>query len=64
MTTPDQTSAELKALRQRLKDGKLESADISFLDALVSKAEADGLGQLIGGKRVVARLPNGMDIIK
>jgi hypothetical protein len=54
----------VKDLRQRLKSGKLSDDDTRFLDALVSKAEAEGLGKKVGDRRVVARLPNGMDIVK
>lgn len=57
-------SDNLADLRQRLKAGKLTSEDVRFLDALAAKAEADGLGQKVGDRRVVARLPNGMDIVK
>jgi hypothetical protein len=61
MTT---STTHLKELRQRLKTGKLSEDDVRFLDALAAKAEAEGLGKKIGDRRVVARLPNGMDIVK
>lgn len=54
----------LKDLRDRLKGGKLTKEDVGYLDALAAKAEAEGLGQKVGDRRVVARLPNGMDIVK
>jgi hypothetical protein len=54
----------LKDIRERLKSGKLEAGDLRFLDALLAKAEAEGLGAKVGDRRVVARLPNGMDIVK
>ncbi len=55
---------QLQEVRERLKSGSLTPADIGFIDALLTKAEADGLGHKVGDKRVVARLPNGMDIVK
>jgi hypothetical protein len=59
------TMAEyLKDLRERLKTGKLNPDDLRYLDGLAAKAESEGLGQKVGDKRIVARLPNGMDIIK
>jgi hypothetical protein len=58
------SSDHLKDVRERLKNGMLTAEDIRYLDALAAKAEADGLGEKIGDRRVVARLPNGMDIIK
>jgi hypothetical protein len=54
----------LKEVRIRLKEGKLTPEDVRYLDALAGKAEAEGLGEKIGDRRVVARLPNGMDIVK
>jgi hypothetical protein len=51
-------------LRERLQSGNLTQDDIRYLDALAAKAEAEGLGEKVGNRRVVARLPNGMDIIK
>lgn len=56
--------SHLQDLRGRLTSGKLSAEDIRYLDGLLGKAEADGLGEQIGGKRVVARLPYGMDIVK
>ena len=54
----------LQDLRERLSSKALTPDDSRYLDALLAKAEAEGLGQKIGDKRVVARLPNGMDIVK
>lgn len=56
--------SHLQELRGRLKSGKLTDADVRYVDGLLGKAEAEGLGEKIGNKRVVARLPNGMDIVK
>jgi hypothetical protein len=58
------SSSHLKEMRERLKGNKLTQEDIHYLDGLASKAEAEGLGEKIGDRRVVARLPNGMDIVK
>jgi hypothetical protein len=54
----------LKEVRERLKANKLTPDDIRYLDGLASKAEAEGLGEKIGDRRVIARLPNGMDVVK
>jgi hypothetical protein len=56
--------SHLQDVRNRLKSKTLTDEDIRYIDGLLSKAEAEGLGQKIGDKRVVARLPNGMDIVK
>jgi hypothetical protein len=58
------SNGHLQDLRERLKAGKLNEDDVKFLDALAAKAEAEGLGEKIGTRRVVARLPNGMDLVK
>jgi hypothetical protein len=58
------TNNHLKEVRERLKSGKLTPDDIHYLDGLAAKAEAEGLGEKIGDRRVVARLPHGMDVIK
>lgn len=57
-------SDNLADLRQRLKNNALTPDDVRFLDTLAAKAEAEGIGQKVGDRRVVARLPNGMDIVK
>jgi hypothetical protein len=57
-------TSHLNDLRQRLKSGKLTADDLRYLDGLAAKAEAEGLGEKVGDRRVVARLPNGMDIVK
>lgn len=58
------TAEYLKELRVRLNGGKLTPEDVRYLDALAAKAEAEGLGEKVGDRRVVARLPHGMDIVK
>ncbi len=58
------TGSNLQEVRDRLRAKSLTDDDIRYLDGLLLKAEAEGLGQKIGDKRVVARLPNGMDIVK
>jgi hypothetical protein len=56
--------SHLQEVRDRLKSSSLTEEDVRYIDALLLKAEAEGLGQKIGDKRVVTRLPNGMDIVK
>lgn len=58
------TSSHLKEMRERLRGNKLTPEDLRYLEGLVAKADAEGLGEKIGDKRVIARLPHGMDIIK
>jgi len=58
------SDSPLKDVRDRLKSNSLKPEDVRYLDGLLAKAEADGLGQKVGEKRIVARLPNGMDIVK
>jgi hypothetical protein len=58
------TIDELKELRKRLKVNKLTKADKKKLDELIASfVKSKALGT-IGGRRVVARLPGGLDIIK
>jgi hypothetical protein len=58
------TTGHLKDVRERLKAGKLTPDDVRYLDALAARAESEGLGEKAGDRRVVARLPNGMDVVK
>ena len=51
-----------KGLRDRLKSKSLTDDDIKKLDAIL--ARESGEGEQVGGKRVVARLPHGMDVVK
>jgi hypothetical protein len=55
-------SADLKSLRDRLKSKKLSDDDVSRIDAILAR-EA-GEHETIGGKRIVAHLPHGMDVVK
>jgi hypothetical protein len=54
----------LNEVRERLRSNKLRPEDIQYIDGLLTKAVAEGLGEKIGEKRVIARLPDGMDIVK
>jgi hypothetical protein len=55
---------EINAIRERLKKGGLTSGDIEFIDlTLRERVEIGDLGE-IDGRRIIARLPNGMDIVK
>lgn len=55
---------DIGAIRERLRSGKLAKEDIEFLDQRLREyIELGDLGE-IDGRRIVARLPNGMDIIK
>lgn len=55
-------SEDIGGLRERLKSKKLTDDDIRRIDGLLAK-EA-GEAESIGGKRIVARLPHGMDVVK
>ncbi|MEE8506534.1 MAG: hypothetical protein V3S40_09995 [Kiloniellales bacterium] len=60
-----EAKTDLGAIRERLRAGNLGDDDKKFLDVLLSQAEASGLGEeLAGGRRVVAKLPFGMDVVK
>ncbi len=58
------SDSHLQDVRSRLNAKTLSEDDVRYIDGLLGKAEAEGLGQKVGDKRVVARLPNGMDIVK
>lgn len=58
------SESHLQDVRSRLKAKTLTAEDVRYIDGLLGKADAEGLGQKIGDKRVVARLPNGMDLVK
>ena len=55
----------LAEVRGRLQQGKLTGDDVKLLDELVRGAEEiAALTTGEGGKRVIARLPFGMDVVK
>lgn len=55
---------DIDALRARLREGSLTADDIELIDiTLRERVEIGDLGE-IDGRRIIARLPNGMDIIK
>jgi hypothetical protein len=51
-------------MRRRLGSNQLSDDDRRFIDLLLAQAERQGLGEKVGDRRVVARLPNGMDVVK
>lgn len=58
---------QLKGLRERLRKGQLKEDDYKVLEDLLDGAEQiASLGKpgTAGDKRVVARLPFGMDVVK
>jgi hypothetical protein len=58
------TGGNLSDVRARLKTKKLSDDDVRYIDGLLARAEAEGLGAQVGNRRVIARLPHGMDIVK
>jgi hypothetical protein len=58
--------SQLKGIRERLKKGKLSAKDHEILNDLLSGAEEIASLTTKGksGKRIVARLPFGMDLVK
>ncbi len=52
-------------IRERLKSGKLTEDDIKKIGDLLDQSDSDGgdMGS-VGGRRVVAKLPHGMDVVK
>ena len=55
-------SEDIKGLRERLKAKKLSDDDVRRIDGIL--AREGGETETIGGKRIVARLPHGMDVVK
>jgi len=53
---------DIKSLRTRLKGKKLTDEDIHRIDAILAREE--GQTETVAGKRLVARLPHGMDVVK
>jgi hypothetical protein len=55
----------ISSIRERLQHGKLSPEDVKFVDELLRGAEElSSLATGEGGKRVIARLPFGMDVVK
>lgn len=59
----DKEKTDYTQLKKRLKANKLTADDIRKLEELVARAETDEAGT-VGGRRIVARLPHGMDVVK
>jgi len=53
---------DVKSLRSRLKSKKLTDEDVARIDAIL--AREGGEHETIGGKKIIARLPGGMDVVK
>jgi hypothetical protein len=56
--------SDIAGMRSRLTSGKLSDDDKKFIDVLLAQAEREGLGEHADQRRVVARLPHGMDVVK
>ena len=57
-----QGNEDVKSLRDRLKSKQLTDDDVRRIDAILAREE--GETESLGGKRIVARLPHGMDVVK
>ncbi|MEI2383688.1 hypothetical protein [Breoghania sp. JC706] len=55
---------KVQDIRKRLSSNSLQDDDKKYIDFLLAQAESQGLGEKIGDRRIIARLPNGMDLIK
>jgi hypothetical protein len=56
---------QLQGIRRRFKEGKLTEQDQKVIDDLLEgAAEMAATPTTGGGKRVVTRLPYGMDVVK
>ena len=58
---------QLKGARQRLRKGQLSADDLKLLEELLDGAEevaSLGKARTAGGKRILAHLPFGMDVVK
>jgi hypothetical protein len=68
MSSP-KSSAEIKEIRERLADRRLEDADLPFLLGIVDYAlelrqAVEASSEQAGGKTILAKLPFGVDIVK
>jgi hypothetical protein len=56
---------DVAAIRERLRSGKLSPQDVEYIDKHLGQGGGGGgnLGE-IGGRPIVARLPNGLDVVK
>jgi hypothetical protein len=64
MTEKDPGSYEGADIRDRLSSGNLSDDDIKKIVALLDREKSGGDLGTIGGRPIVARLPNGMDVVK
>lgn len=62
MATKAAKKDDVKSLRERLTAKKLTADDIRRIDAILAREE--GGEQSLAGKRIIARLPHGMDVVK
>ena len=53
---------DIKSLRDRLKSKQLSDDDVNRIDAILAREAGDT--ETVAGKRIVARLPHGMDVVK
>jgi len=64
-----QSTDSFQKLRANLQAGNLGPDDVSKLEELISGAEQaaklkESATELIGGRKVLLRLPNGIDLVK
>lgn len=58
------STAQIKALRKRLKNNSLTDVDIEYIDGLLASFDVKALGKTKDGRRIIARLPGGLDLVK
>ncbi len=60
-----ETKTSIGAIRDRVRAGSLTDDDKKYLDGLLDQAATAQVGEeLVGGRRVVAKLPFGMEVVK
>lgn len=60
---------DISSVKDRLREGKLTDDDVRTLEDLLTQAEEatrlkDSASETIGERKIIARLPHGMDIVK
>jgi hypothetical protein len=59
---PEPGTHDVKAIRERLRSGKLTPHDVEYIEQQLGQ-HGGSLGE-IGGRPIVAHLPNGLDVVK
>lgn len=60
---------QIQSVKKRLGEGALSPDDVTLLNDLLTRAEegvqvSESATESIGDRKIIARLPHGMDIVK